>query len=104
MTEVPTTHDLKPPESDPASALRLLPWMNLEGRPAYLSTNGGFLSGLADEIEQLQLGSAVDVFGLDPDGLAEIAAKLRAQADRLDHDIRPQLLAARADWAAHHTT
>ncbi|MFC4034052.1 DUF6907 domain-containing protein [Streptomyces polygonati] len=42
--------------------------------------------------------------GLDPDGVAEIAAKLRAQADRLDHDIRPQLLAARADWAAHHTT
>ncbi|MFC4034053.1 ATP-binding protein [Streptomyces polygonati] len=62
MTEVSTTHGLKPPESDQASALRLLPWMNLEGRPAYLSTNGGFLSGLADEIEELQLGSAVDVF------------------------------------------
>lgn len=40
---------------------------------------------------------------LDPDGLAEVAAKLRAQADRLDHEIRPQLVAARADWAAHHS-
>lgn len=39
---------------------------------------------------------------LDPDGLAELAAKLRAQADRLDQEIRPQLVAARADWAAHH--
>ncbi|WP_333768737.1 DUF6907 domain-containing protein [Streptomyces sp. IBSBF 2435] len=40
---------------------------------------------------------------LDPDGLAEVVAKLRAQADRLDHEIRPQLVAARADWAARHT-
>ncbi|CAG7650982.1 DUF6907 domain-containing protein [Actinacidiphila bryophytorum] len=38
---------------------------------------------------------------LDPDGLAELAAKLRAQADRLDQEIRPQLVASRADWAAH---
>jgi hypothetical protein len=40
--------------------------------------------------------------GLDPEGLSGIVAKLRAQADRLDHEIRPQLIAARADWAAHH--
>jgi hypothetical protein len=39
---------------------------------------------------------------LDPDGLAELAAKLRAQADRLDHEIRPQLVAARTDWDAQH--
>ncbi|MFJ4407259.1 DUF6907 domain-containing protein [Streptomyces sp. NPDC088910] len=39
--------------------------------------------------------------GLDPAGLAQIAAKLRAQADRLDHEIRPRLVAARADWAEH---
>ncbi|MYS22580.1 hypothetical protein GA0115240_142317 [Streptomyces sp. DvalAA-14] len=42
--------------------------------------------------------------GLDSDGLAEIAAKLRAKADRLDREIRPRLLAARADWTAHHAT
>ncbi|SHK57061.1 DUF6907 domain-containing protein [Actinacidiphila paucisporea] len=39
---------------------------------------------------------------LDPAGLAEVAARLRAQADRLDHDVRPRLVAARADWAARH--
>lgn len=39
---------------------------------------------------------------LDPDGVTNLAALLRAQADRLDHNIRPRLLAARADWAEHH--
>ncbi len=38
---------------------------------------------------------------LDPDGVTDLAALLRAQADRLDHDIRPRLLAARTDWAEH---
>ncbi|WP_405584994.1 DUF6907 domain-containing protein [Streptomyces sp. NBC_01190] len=41
---------------------------------------------------------------LDPDGLAEVAAQLRAQADRLDHEIRPQLVAVRADWADREST
>lgn len=36
---------------------------------------------------------------LDPDGIADLAAKLRAQADRLDNEVRPTLIAARADWA-----
>ena len=39
---------------------------------------------------------------LDPTGLADVAAKLRAQADRLDNEVRPALVAARDDWAAHH--
>jgi hypothetical protein len=42
------------------------------------------------------------ILGLDPDGLTEIAAKLRAQADLLDREVRPSLVAAREDWAAHH--
>lgn len=37
---------------------------------------------------------------LDPNGVADLAAKLRAQADRLD-EVRVQLIAARADWAAN---
>lgn len=41
------------------------------------------------------------VTDLDPQGLAEIAALLRAQADRIDHEVRPALAAAREDWAAH---
>jgi hypothetical protein len=40
---------------------------------------------------------------LDPTGLAEFAAKLRAQADRLDLEVRPALITARADWNARHT-
>ncbi|WP_433891351.1 DUF6907 domain-containing protein [Streptomyces sp. CA-111067] len=40
--------------------------------------------------------------GLDPDDLADLAAKLRAQADHMEHEVLPQLVAARGDWAAHH--
>jgi hypothetical protein len=43
------------------------------------------------------------ISALDPQGLAEIASKLRAHADLLDHKVRPALIAARADWAAHRS-
>lgn len=36
---------------------------------------------------------------LDPEGLAQVAAQLRDQADRLDNEVRPALIAAREDWA-----
>jgi hypothetical protein len=39
---------------------------------------------------------------LDPDDLTDLAVKLRAQADRLEHEVRPALVAARADWDAAH--
>ncbi|WP_329134027.1 hypothetical protein OG552_17680 [Streptomyces sp. NBC_01476] len=39
--------------------------------------------------------------GLDPEGLADLASLLRAQADRLEHEALPRLVAARADWAEH---
>jgi hypothetical protein len=42
------------------------------------------------------------VGNLDPDGLADLAQALRAQADMLEHEVRPRLAAARADWLAHH--
>ncbi|WP_328915024.1 MULTISPECIES: DUF6907 domain-containing protein [unclassified Streptomyces] len=42
------------------------------------------------------------ITNLDPDTLTELATELRAQADRLDHEIRPRLTTARADWAQHH--
>ncbi|MGA5703940.1 DUF6907 domain-containing protein [Peterkaempfera bronchialis] len=38
---------------------------------------------------------------LTPDDLTEITAKLRAQADRIENDIRPALVTARTDWADH---
>lgn len=37
---------------------------------------------------------------LDPDGLLRVADLLRAQADRLDREVRPALIEARKDWAA----
>ena len=40
------------------------------------------------------------ILGLDPQGLAEITSKLRAQADRLHDEVLPALIAARDDWAA----
>lgn len=40
--------------------------------------------------------------GLDPAGLGELASTLRAQAARLDGEVRPALAAAREDWAARH--
>jgi hypothetical protein len=44
------------------------------------------------------------IHNLDPDGIEDLAAQLRVQADRLDHEIRPALIAARTDWAERHTT
>ncbi|MBD0738187.1 DUF6907 domain-containing protein [Streptomyces sp. CBMA29] len=37
---------------------------------------------------------------LDPAGLSEVIALLRAQADRLDREVRPALVAARDAWAS----
>jgi hypothetical protein len=41
---------------------------------------------------------------LDTEALSVLSTQLRAQADRLDGEVLPALVAARADWAAHHTT
>ncbi|MFJ5608118.1 DUF6907 domain-containing protein [Streptomyces sp. NPDC093221] len=42
------------------------------------------------------------IAGLDPDGVAEIAARLLDQAELLIREVRPALIAARKDWEAHH--
>lgn len=56
-------------------------------------------------VAHLQIVDDHWVHDLDPWALGAIAAKLRAQADYLDHEVRPALTAARADWtAAHHIT
>lgn len=41
------------------------------------------------------------ILGLDPKGLADVVGKLRSQADLLDRDVLPRLVAAREDWVAH---
>jgi len=58
----------------------------------------------AEPYAEIHVVADVWFTSLDPDDLAAIAAALRAQADRLDHDIRPRLIAYRDDWTAHHTT
>jgi hypothetical protein len=47
----------------PGPDMRLLPWETPGGKPCYLSTDepGGLLSRIADEVEEAQLASGVDV-------------------------------------------
>ncbi|MFI1092184.1 ATP-binding protein [Streptomyces sp. NPDC020917] len=59
-------------------------------------------SGLRVPVVNLQVCVGRWILGLDPLGVAEIAAKLRAHADLLDEKVRPALIAAREDWIAHH--
>lgn len=53
-------------------------------------------------VANIQVCPTCWIVGLDPDGIADIAAKLRAQADHLEHEVRPALTAAREDWEARH--
>ncbi|MEW1860687.1 hypothetical protein AB0399_09955 [Streptomyces sp. NPDC088194] len=55
-------------------------------------------------VVSLQLVDDCWLHNLDPDQLVDVAAKLRAQADHLEHHVRPALIAAREDWTTHHTT
>ncbi|BBA99045.1 hypothetical protein RVR_5501 [Actinacidiphila reveromycinica] len=41
---------------------------------------------------------------LDPTGVADLVAGLRAVADRLDSVVIPQLNTIRTEWTAHHTS
>ncbi|MFF3336191.1 hypothetical protein ACFYWX_42855 [Streptomyces sp. NPDC002888] len=49
-----------------SSSPRLLPWPSPDGKPCYLVTDssGGYLSRLADDLEDMQLATAADVLGL----------------------------------------
>ncbi|WP_031512567.1 DUF6907 domain-containing protein [Streptomyces sp. NRRL F-5123] len=55
-----------------------------------------------EPVANLQLVDDYWLTNLDPNQLATIAAQLRTQADHLDHQVRPALIAARNDWTAHH--
>lgn len=54
-------------------------------------------------VANLQILSEYWMFGLDPAALTELAAKLYDVAKRIDNELRPQLIAVRADWAKHLT-
>ncbi|WP_333768670.1 DUF6907 domain-containing protein [Streptomyces sp. IBSBF 2435] len=53
-------------------------------------------------VVNLQLVDDYWLHNLDPDQLGVIASQLRAQADHLDHEVRPALISAREDWTTHH--
>lgn len=101
MTEVPNSQPFEPPEPDPdldPDALpRLLPWPTQEGKTAHLDVNGGFLAQLADEIEELQLGSAKDVVDVAHVVLDNPEAgrdELRFTAERLHESLKDTLRVA----------
>ena len=50
----------------PNSSLRLLPWGSPEGKPTYLSSDGGPVSQIADAIEAIQLGMAQQLLDIAP--------------------------------------
>lgn len=53
-------------------------------------------------VVNIQVSSGHWILGLNPQELADIASKLRAQADVLHDEVLPALIAAREDWSAHH--
>ncbi|QYA98940.1 hypothetical protein KZO11_38005 [Streptomyces anulatus] len=58
---------------------RLLPWTTPDGHPCYLSTDGqGYLAGLADSIEAVQLGMGEDLLAYARDTTAPDAKTLSA--------------------------
>ncbi|MFC9684203.1 hypothetical protein [Streptomyces sp. NPDC056948] len=71
---------------------RLLPWTSPEGRPCYLVGDGtGYVSRLADDIEDVQLGMAGDLLGHADELLAErrvTSAEVHYLARRLTESLR----------------
>ncbi|MDQ8705697.1 hypothetical protein RCO28_24840 [Streptomyces sp. LHD-70] len=86
-----------------SGTLRLLPWVNDDGRPCYLVGDGtGYLSRVADNIEAMQLGMGSDLLGhathmLDDPNLPN--GELRFLACRLAEALRDVLRVAESRGA-----
>ncbi|WP_435185755.1 hypothetical protein [Streptomyces sp. bgisy126] len=82
---------------------RLLPWAGPEGKPCYLVGDGeGYVSRLADTIESVQLGMAVDLLGHVEDLLGDRSAtpeQLRYVVARLAESLREVHRVARSRGA-----
>ncbi|MFE5509377.1 hypothetical protein ACFQ9J_01950 [Streptomyces sp. NPDC056529] len=82
---------------------RLLPWTGVEGKPCYLVGDGeGYVSRLADTIESVQLGMAVDLLGHVEDLLGDRSAtseQLRYVVARLAESPREVHRVARSRGA-----
>ncbi|MCF3147854.1 hypothetical protein [Streptomyces platensis] len=83
--------------------LRLLPWLNPAGQPCYLSTDGtGYLSRLADDMEQMQLDMGSDLLDFARELLADNKAahcELHFLARRLTEALRDALRVAESRGA-----
>jgi hypothetical protein len=53
-------------------------------------------------VVNIQVSPGHWIAGLDTQELADVAAKLRTQADRLHNEILPALITAREDWTTRH--
>ncbi|MFI6701009.1 hypothetical protein ACIBJC_18910 [Streptomyces sp. NPDC050509] len=73
-------------------ALRLLPWSGTDGKPCYLAGGGnGYISRMADEMEDAQLDMAAELMGHAADMLADSKAtsvQLRFLANRMSEALR----------------
>ncbi|MFC5800276.1 hypothetical protein [Streptomyces formicae] len=88
---------------DIISGLRLLPWSGPEGKPCYLAGDGtGYLSRVADNVESVQIGMAVDLLDHASDLLADREAtqtQLHFLACRLTESLRDVVRLARSRGA-----
>ncbi|MFI1091846.1 hypothetical protein [Streptomyces sp. NPDC020917] len=66
MTELPTEPSSGQEVHPLNSGLRLLPWTSPEGKPAFLSGDGGPVSQMADAIESIQLDMAQQLLDVVP--------------------------------------
>ncbi|WP_329150146.1 hypothetical protein OIU91_25235 [Streptomyces sp. NBC_01456] len=61
--------------SDSHTTVRLLPWATPDGNPCFLLGDGtGYVSRLADDVENVQLDMAQDLLGHAADMLGDIKA------------------------------
>ncbi|MFF7769738.1 hypothetical protein ACIPIU_16190 [Streptomyces massasporeus] len=79
-------------DRDRAVAGRLLPWTGADGKPCYLVGDGtGYVSRLADEIEDVQIDMADALLGHAEELLAErrvTSGELHYLARRLSESLR----------------
>ncbi|WP_327371964.1 hypothetical protein [Streptomyces sp. NBC_01217] len=76
----------------PGASARLLPWSSPEGKPCYVIGDGtGYISRVADNIESVQLGMAVELLDHAADMLDDrqvTSAQLRYVVARMAEALR----------------
>ncbi|MFJ3721260.1 hypothetical protein ACIPYQ_01650 [Streptomyces sp. NPDC090045] len=92
----------------PGNKLRLLPWSGPEDKPCYLSTDdtAGYLSRLADDTEEIQLGLGSELLAHADEVLADVDSdpeELRLLATGLTAALRDAVRVAtsRGDRLLH---